>query len=351
MSRVKEVYNYFKRRRKIVKEFRPCYAKSEGRIVFLGSPDYNNLGDQAIAYAMCEYVRKQFPSIPYLEFDQNQIFTDFQNVSKNISRNDIILLVGGGNLGDRYLDQRLLRNITVLLFPQNQIIIFPQTIDYSRSIKGFLCRRKNSKLFSKHSNLVMFAREKVSYEKMKRYFRRNTVYLAPDIVFSLGKRTSDHIKRSDKILFCFRKDREKRIKKKDVTRLKSIFKGYKTEDVDTVTNHAILPVAREKELLQIWENISSAKLVLTDRLHCMIFCAITDTPCIVFSNSNHKIKSSYEWISSLPYIAYCENVENAKKVYEEINSGSFADMNQDFSVLSQSLKTSFKYVKKEQTSL
>ena len=43
----------------------------------------------------------------------------------------------------------------------------------------------------------------------------------------------------------------------------------------------------------------------------MIFAAITGTPCIVFSNYNHKVKGTYDWISYLSYIKYVENVEEA----------------------------------------
>ena len=43
----------------------------------------------------------------------------------------------------------------------------------------------------------------------------------------------------------------------------------------------------------------------------MIFAALTGTPCIVFSNYNHKVKGTYEWISYLPYVKYAETAEEA----------------------------------------
>ena len=63
------------------------------------------------------------------------------------------------------------------------------------------------------------------------------------------------------------------------------------------------------------QEFCDAKLVITDRLHGMIFAAISETPCIVFSNYNHKVGGTYEWIKQLPYIRYVENMGEAKKKY------------------------------------
>lgn len=70
-----------------------------------------------------------------------------------------------------------------------------------------------------------------------------------------------------------------------------------------------------EQKIEMW---SRASIVLTDRLHGMIFSAITGTPCVAFSNYNHKIKESYEWIKYLPYIKYAENITQAREYIEEL---------------------------------
>ncbi|HLS30591.1 MAG TPA: polysaccharide pyruvyl transferase family protein, partial [Flavobacteriaceae bacterium] len=55
---------------------------------------------------------------------------------------------------------------------------------------------------------------------------------------------------------------------------------------------------RTEELNKIWTAFRSAELVITDRLHGMIFCYITGTPCVVFQNNNHKVRETYDWIKS-----------------------------------------------------
>ena len=58
-------------------------------------------------------------------------------------------------------------------------------------------------------------------------------------------------------------------------------------------------------------------MMVTDRLHGMIFAAITSTPCIVVTSKSPKVKGVYEWIKHLPYIKL---VENLNDLDEAINS-------------------------------
>jgi pyruvyl transferase EpsI len=69
------------------------------------------------------------------------------------------------------------------------------------------------------------------------------------------------------------------------------------------------PETYEKTLERFWDMLRHRQVVVTDRLHCMIFCALTRTPCVVLSNSNHKIEGVYRtWLESLPYITFSGNL-------------------------------------------
>ena len=65
---------------------------------------------------------------------------------------------------------------------------------------------------------------------------------------------------------------------------------------------------------------AEAELVITDRLHGMIFSAITETPCIVLGNHNHKIEGSYQWIKHLPYIRFIKEVNNIENHIAELRT-------------------------------
>ena len=58
----------------------------------------------------------------------------------------------------------------------------------------------------------------------------------------------------------------------------------------------------------------------------MIFAAITGTPCIVMSNSNHKIEETYNsWLHDCNYIKFIKqfNIEDFKNHTTTLTSESF----------------------------
>ena len=78
--------------------------------------------------------------------------------------------------------------------------------------------------------------------------------------------------------------------------------------------------AWEKQMLvrEKMEELASARLVITDRLHGMVFCALAGTPCIAMSSSNHKVRGTYEWISYLPYVRYAKTPEEVERYLPEL---------------------------------
>ena len=67
---------------------------------------------------------------------------------------------------------------------------------------------------------------------------------------------------------------------------------------------------RENTLKKLWCQITEAELVITDRLHGVIFCAITGTRCIAISNYNHKVIGTLKWLRESKNIVYCESVSS-----------------------------------------
>ena len=75
---------------------------------------------------------------------------------------------------------------------------------------------------------------------------------------------------------------------------------------------------REEVLDTFMANIGKRQVVVTDRLHGMIFCAITGTPCIVFSNYNHKVKGSLKWLKHLNYIRFLDDISKTEETLKEL---------------------------------
>lgn len=78
-----------------------------------------------------------------------------------IDPNDIITIVGGGNTGDMYDDIEFCRQFIIKQFPNNKIVCFPQTIDFSEtSIGGKKSIRKGSESVRKTQKFITISKKK-----------------------------------------------------------------------------------------------------------------------------------------------------------------------------------------------
>ncbi|MFH4969060.1 polysaccharide pyruvyl transferase family protein [Gaetbulibacter sp. M240] len=277
------------------------------RIFIFLAADYGNLGDVAITYAQHKFLQKHFPNYLVTEIPISKTIEGISFVKKIISKDDIITIVGGGNMGDLYPLIEDFRQAVITNFPMNKIVCFPQTVDFKNNIIGEKALKKAIKVYSNHKNLILSAREKRSFDFFNTHFMKNKILLVPDIVLTLDKTKPERERKG--VIVCLRNDKEKKLNKDQENTLFKIidnnFKDKKTRD--THIGGAHLPLFnRVKALNKIWNEFKGAEMVITDRLHGMIFCYITNTPAIVFLNNNHKIQSSFYWIKNANYINLIE---------------------------------------------
>ena len=121
-------------------------------------------------------------------------------------------------------------------------------------------------------------------------FRRTKLMLIPDIVlFSDPYLTK--APRSETGLLMIRSDGETSHPQGWNQELEEICGKYakKIISTDTQKNYFIDLENRETEVNAVLEQISASKFLVTDRLHGMIFAAITSTPCVAFDNVYGKV--------------------------------------------------------------
>lgn len=299
------------------------YKKDDEKIILALAANYGNLGDIAITYAQKNFLEKNFPNHKIIEIPIDKTYENMKSLQKIINTDDVITIIGGGNFGDIYLEIEKARQFFIKKFPKNKIVCFPQTIDFSKSEKGKKELKKAIKIYGRHKNLVLFARERKSYDIMKNNFKKNRVLLAPDIVLSLNKQLPKEERKY--ITLCFRNDKENKIDQKEknklIANLKEKYKGQVIEKDTHVGNIKIEQDDREKYLNDIWDTFRKSKIVLTDRLHGMIFSAITGTPCIAFQNSNGKIQQTYEaWLKDIPEIEMINEEFSSEGIEEKIHN-------------------------------
>ena len=219
-------------------------------------------------------------------------------------------------MGDAWYQEELTRQLMIEKLEDKVCILFPQTLFYSNTELGRRLRLESVKCYANRKKIVLTARETTSYENMKKYYPGTDIILTPDIVLTLDLQKYGISLSSDRkgVLFIFREDKEQKITKGVREKIIEIIKesGMNYTLSDMTSSEVITAANREKIVVDKLQQFSKAKLVITDRLHGMIFSAITATPCIVFGNYNHKIKQSYSWLKQLDYILYCDTMDDFK---------------------------------------
>jgi len=275
---------------------------------FINTPEHGNLGDQAIVFSQYYFFKKMklHHSIHEFKTSHYEYFTSF--INKIIKINDVIIINGGGNMGSLWFEkgELFIRNI-IETFKQNTIFVFPQTVYYSNSEEDKMQIIKSISIYNSHSRLFLCARELLSYDFFKNHYKNSNTLLVPDVVLSLSN-INYKFERSG-VIFCFRNDKEKSSYFKFEYLLKEYIsnKGIKFKDESTVINKYITAKNRKKEVFNKLRSFSKSKLIITDRLHAMIFAAITGTPCLAFDNISKKVSLSYKWINHLKYIKLFDN--------------------------------------------
>lgn len=286
----------------------PMRSSKPRCFIFLAA-DYGNLGDVAITFAQKEFLRTKFPGYDVIEIPAVDTQPAIHWLKRSIEPQDIITIVGGGNMGDMYGDIELHRLMVVESFTNNRIVLFPQTIDYSNSLEAQWLLKYSQKVYGSHDNLLMMAREQVSYQTMKRLYPTVSVRLTPDIVMTLDQRIST-VNRKNIVTCCMRSDGEKADNDLMYRRVIDIVgkKGLDIQYYDThIGGDRYDEFEKYSELEKLWIQFRTSKLVVTDRLHGMIFAFITGTPAIVFRNSNFKVKDCFRWIKECGYIHLAES--------------------------------------------
>lgn len=291
------------------------------RAIIFGIPHHGNLGDNAIAMAEEKFLRENLKNFKIYTVPERNLHLCADRLKKYIQPDDILFMHGGGNIGDTYERPEKGRRKVIQNFYNNKIIVFPQTAYYSDTELGRRELEISKMIYNAHPNLTMVAREEKSFEFMKKEFYNARILLTTDIVMYIDK--TDINKKREGAIMALRTDREKVFTDKNQEIAKKIVGKYYKKISITDTNirdinNNIFETEREAILDKKFEEFQTAELVITDRLHGMIFSAITSTPCVAFTNFNFKIKESFTWLKHLGYIEFCDNIydleEKIKKV-------------------------------------
>lgn len=144
--------------------------------VLYGLPYYNNVGDTLIWEGERELLKKvPHKCVGVCGWDKYP--------EKKLPDNVIILITGGGFFGDVW--REAWANVLQAIKPnrEHKIIIMPCSVFY----ENLEIRDLDSAYLAEFPNLTILARDKVSYEYAKEYFK-NEVKLVPDMAFCMPEK-------------------------------------------------------------------------------------------------------------------------------------------------------------------
>ena len=283
--------------------------------ILIDTPTHENLGDHAIVLA--EQQLLETLGISYYELTANMIDRIERLFGLFTPMNHLIVVPGGGFLGALWPKEEHRFRRILEAFDKQKVLVFPQTITFDMDSKeGYDFFLDSYQAYQRCKDLTIFAREENSYAFMKRNMPDVCVELVPDIVTVLNCE-HPHTERTG-VLFCLRSDKEKVLKSDDERYLEAVVRAhypYETiSHTDTELAYCVSVANRKVEVEKKLVQFSKSKLVITDRLHGMVFAAITNTPCIAMGNINGKVKRVYRWIENNSYVKYINSVKEFKSI-------------------------------------
>jgi len=301
------------------------------KILLIGTSEHENIGDAAISVGELNFLKKYFNDRIVIEISTYE-YSDKESFIKSIiTDDDIIILQGGGNLGNKFLLEENLRRNVIKTFKNNKIIILPQTIHFETSESGIAELEKSKLIYNNHNNLKLLLRGNKSLEFAKKHFPNTNPQVAMDLTTFINK---DYNYDKKGILLCLRDiNDESGFTKEEYNKIINIIKN-KDENFVQTNNLHFENILKEKKSNVVDDELNKfakKELIVTDRLHGLLFSIITKTPCIVMSSYNNKIEEFYEQIKDSNAIIYIDKniaqIEESMKILSKVKKPIYPNIN------------------------
>lgn len=293
--------------------------------ILLDLPYHLNIGDLLIWEGERIFLQKKLPESRCLQC------TSFNNFHTplDISKNTTILLHGGGNWGDIWKEPHNFKKKIISLYPENPILVFPQTIHYD-NIKNL---EIDADFFQHYPNVTICARDISSYNILEEYFPKNGRRLLPDMAFFMDIHKDFKLSQGEKTLFARRKDKEcssesytgiipsnaetydwptfeeNNIQYKLTYKLRNgianIDKIFKSHLANTFTDYMWEKHLRQYYIQKGINFLIPYQEIYTTRLHIGILGILMGKKVHLLDNYYGKLSNFYQtWLSDIPNVSY-----------------------------------------------
>lgn len=288
----------------------------KNKIILIGTPIHKNLGDHLIAHHERKFIKDFYENEELLEIP-TEIFVLYKSIIKSIvNSEDNIFFSGGGWMGDVWIDDDLCMQEIINTFKNNKLTILPQTLYFNNlnSKESNDLLKSAKKTYKESPNLCLLLRDDKSIQNANTHYGNyiHKIGLFPDM--ALYKDLDNSVKRKSGFLFCLRDDIEKEssgVIEKEIYRFAKE-NGIEVSKTSTISKHSVPIWFRKNRIESKSKEFSNAKVVITDRLHGMIFALLSGTKCVAIDNKTHKVFGVYKkWLSDNKNVFYvdqkCDN--------------------------------------------
>lgn len=295
--------------------------KEKRKIYLFLTPQYLNYGDHAIAAAEKKYFCEKFPEFIIEEI--NYSFYQFwpRRAERRVKKDDIVVITGGGYAGDLWMENQKILEQCLKAFPNNKVILAPQTVFFKENEETESFRIMQH-LIAEHKELYIIAREENTFALLKNRLGMvpgKTLFLLSDFVLTLSLKESEE--KREGIGLCFRDDEEKVVGPELEAGIRKHLEGN-NENVYSILmakEHVEIPVwLRDYFLKKKFQEFRTREVIITDRLHGMVFSAVTGTPCVALDNVSRKISGVYQNMKSLSYIKVIDDSSQIIALTEQL---------------------------------
>lgn len=301
------------------------------RAALLDVPTHQNIGDSAIHLGTLALLHRAGVRVCYA----CSIETYSRETLARRLGDGVILLSGGGSLGDLWPLHQQLREQVLADFPDARVIQLPQSL-YFRDA-ATLARARAA--FGAHRRLTLLLRDNRSLEAARRAFDAPSD-VCPDLAFALGPLPRPVPPRA-RVVWLARRDREAAPHadagghptfdwaaqpRSPLSRVERF--GHRvTSAHPRIEPYAHGPlmrlgvIASRARVRSGCAMLAAGDTVITDRLHGHILSLLLGIPHAVLDNSYGKVRSFYEtWTRDAPIVRWAETPAEAVRTVEQWTS-------------------------------
>jgi len=319
---------------------------TERKIVWVGlfPPENPSVGDHSQALAIQQWFQTYFPDWEVVRFYRrfndpckfrgvplpklpSEGLKNWKRLIETVNEDDLIFIHSSGDFGTLFYwtwgrglgnkSWNYFRRKLIQQFPNNKTVQLPVTVFYHATEGAKRTLENDKSFYGERKNLVLMCREPVSHQILTSKSQCR-IMMVPDFAFSLKPTLIEKERKG--VLLVLRADHESRFTL-GIGRLNPRLVIHITSMIRQVTPHITVkdvnksPVVNKDTIDRILRYYQNFRVIVTDRLHGMIFSIITKTPCVCISDKIPHKSAGYKSLltDSVQFVNKIEEIPNAIK--------------------------------------